>query len=768
MKLQQQTLWVIGGSMFVFLLLLTTIIRPMLLEDALSMDEAALDRDLDRIERAIVNEGNELNRLANDWAQWDDTYHYVNGRYVDFIDSNINEETFDNNHFWRMVIMNNDQDVMLDRSYGYRSEKTFLTEEIFELEPSRTPYMIPGENTFFYVAVKEIYPNNRGSEPGGTLFIFRSLDADHISFIGRELSMALSSSIRKGPFPAQSRTTRVVSEDLLQGVLYIESADRESQLAITVDKTRNYYLSKRDVISKFVIYLIILLSFIALVLYMIFDRLLVSRISAISTQLNRIEETKDFESRVSWKIHNGDEIHRLGTSINGMLSSADQSQREVVSMAQHDQLTGLLNRYGVYEEFKRISSVPDSRAAFIFFDLDGFKRINDSLGHKAGDLLLKKVSKRLKEFVLNEKEIIARMGGDEFLMLAPCADVEALMTRMNEMLRHLKQNYSLGDIQTFITTSVGVALYPQDGETFDEVLQSADIAMYEAKRKGKNQFVFYHALESDLDYRNILTLENDLKFALKNNELYLDYQPVYTGNRNRMTGVEALIRWNHPEKGLISPSVFIPIAENGSFISDIGEWVMEEALRQHVKWREMGLGEIGVAINVSKMQMKNKNRFLDKLDHLLMEYKVEPSILQVEITESDIFFFDGEVIEFAATLKKKGVRVALDDFGVGTSTLFNLKKLPVDIVKIDRSFVQNVPNVHFDTKLLSGIYQVLEDLGFHVITEGVETREQVAYILTNSTSDIQGYYFSRPVKPEYISLLLEQEITVREAATDQR
>ncbi|WP_227396267.1 bifunctional diguanylate cyclase/phosphodiesterase [Jeotgalibacillus aurantiacus] len=768
MKLQQQTLWVIGGSMFVFLLLLTTIIRPMLLEDALSMDEAALDRDLDRIERAIVNEGNELNRLADDWAQWDDTYEYVNGRYFDFVRSNINQQTFENNHFWRMIIINNSNQVMLDRSYGYRSEKNFLGEGVLNLEPSRTPYLIKGENTFFYAAVKEIYPNEGRNASGGKFLVFRPLNADHIAFIGRELSMDLSSFIKVVPSTGQNRMTRVASEDILQGFLYLNSADGESQLAITVEKNRNYYLSKKDVISKFVIYLIILLSVIALVLFLIFDRLLVSRISSISTQLNRIEETKDFESRVSWKIHNGDEIHRLGTSINGMLTSVDQSQREVYSMAQHDQLTGLLNRYGVYEEFKKISSNPGSKAAFIFFDLDGFKRINDSLGHKAGDLLLKKVSKRLKEFVLNEKEIIARMGGDEFLMLAPCGDADALMERTNAMLRHLKQNYSLGDIQTFITTSVGVAIYPQDGETFDEVLQSADIAMYEAKRKGKNQFVFYHALESDLDYRNILTLENDLKFALKNKELYLDYQPVYTGNRNRMTGVEALIRWNHPEKGLISPSVFVPIAENGSFISDIGEWVMEEALRQHVKWREMGLGEIGVAINVSKMQMKNKNRFLDKLDDLLSKFKVDPSILQIEITESDIFFFDGEVIEFAATLQEKGVRVALDDFGVGTSTLFNLKKLPVDVVKIDRSFVQNVPNVHFDTKLLSGIYQVLEDLGFHVITEGVETKEQVAYILSNSDSDIQGYYFSRPVKPEQIALLLEQEITVREAAADQR
>jgi len=298
------------------------------------------------------------------------------------------------------------------------------------------------------------------------------------------------------------------------------------------------------------------------------------------------------------------------------------------------------------------------------------------------------------------------------------------------------------------------------------VLQHADIAMYEAKRKGKNQFVFYGDLEGDIEYKNILNLENDLKYALKQGELYLDYQPVYSPDGLQLIGVEGLLRWNHPTKGLIPPNIFIPIAEYGNFICDIGEWVLEQSIKQVVQWREAGLGSIGVAINVSKQQMKQKDRFIWKMDRWLKEYDLSPSELQIEITESDIFYFDNEVREFAHELIKRGVRVALDDFGVGTSTLFNLKQLPVNVVKIDRSFVRNVPDEPFDSQLLTGIYQVLDDLGFEVITEGVETEEQAQFIRANSHSKMQGYYYSRPIKPSQVELLLQQQITFLETASD--
>ncbi|MBM7579310.1 bifunctional diguanylate cyclase/phosphodiesterase [Jeotgalibacillus terrae] len=767
MKLQKQTLWVIGGSMFLFLILLTTFIRPMLLADALAMDEESMLRDMDRISNAIRLEQELLTSLNQDWAQWDEMYDFVLGENPDFTAANIDENTFMNNRIWRMMAINSDGEVLLDRSYGLKKEAELLTEQFYSLTPSLNNYLIGMNDSFFIVSVQRVLPTSGVGRSAGKLIIARDISSNYVKRLGYDLSLELDAAIINGSIE-QNRVIRTVSEDRLEGQMAVRGSERNVNMLLTIDKPRSYYLSKRDVITKFVMSLVVLMTVIAIVLFIMLDRLMISRVTSLSKQLNQIRSKRDISARVQWKNHNGDEIHALGKSINGMLDSAEQSHREISDMAQHDQLTGMLNRYGIIDEFQRLKDSDDTTIAFLFFDLDGFKRINDSLGHKMGDALLKKVADRLSHFKSSESEVIARMGGDEFLMLMQTSDPDYLEERANEMIRVLKQNYILNDIKTFVTSSVGVANYPEDGTTFDEVLQAADIAMYEAKRKGKNQLVHYHDLAGDLDYKNILMLENDLKFALKNNELYLDYQPVYTGSKNRMIGVEALIRWDHPVKGRIPPNIFIPIAENGSFISDIGEWVLEQSIEQTVKWHKSGHKHIGVAVNVSKMQMKNKERFLRKLDDLLEKYQFSPEQLQIEITESDILFFDGEIVEFAAELRKKNVRVALDDFGVGTSTLFNLRNMPVNVVKIDRSFIKHVPAEEFDSKLLKGLYQVLEGIGMHIITEGVETAEQAAFIRSNSSSDIQGFYFGRPMKPEQIALLLEQEATWRQAASDYR
>ncbi|MGD7044877.1 putative bifunctional diguanylate cyclase/phosphodiesterase [Jeotgalibacillus proteolyticus] len=516
------------------------------------------------------------------------------------------------------------------------------------------------------------------------------------------------------------------------------------------------------------LYLLLGLLVLALVLSYLFNKRVVSRVENLSTQLKSILTSKELSSRLSWSGQYQDDIHQLGSSINKMLDSIEEAQKEVNKLARYDPLTGLLNRCGLQEEFHNHHLNQRRNVSFLFLDLDGFKRINDSLGHQTGDELLKQMTNRMLGMLQHDQELLGRMGGDEFVMIVPDMSKKDLLHRTQEMMRSLKSEYSFEQVKTYITTSVGISRFPEDGDSFDDVFQYADIAMYEAKRKGKNQIVFYEELAQDLDYKHVLDLENDLKFSLDQGELYLDYQPIYSSGDNLLVAVEALLRWNHPNKGLIPPNRFIPIAENGGFICDIGEWVLEQSIRQAAGWREAGLGEIGIAINVSKQQMKQKDRFIMKMDKWLKQYKVAPSELQIEITESDIFYYDNEIREFAQILRNKGVRVALDDFGVGTSSLFNLKQLPVNVVKIDRSFIRCVPQESFDTSLLAGIYRVLDDLGFEVVTEGVESAEQVDFVANSSSSMFQGYYFSRPVSPDQIALLVQQQLTWQEAAAGKR
>ncbi|MDG5472165.1 EAL domain-containing protein [Jeotgalibacillus sp. ET6] len=529
-----------------------------------------------------------------------------------------------------------------------------------------------------------------------------------------------------------------------------------------------YFIMLFLVIHPRPLYMVPGLLVLVLVLSYLFNKLIVSRVENLSKQLKRILTSKELSSRLTWSGHNQDEIHQLGSSINEMLDSIEEAQKEVNQLERCDPLTGLLNRYGLQEEFHNRHLNQLGNISFLFLDLDGFKRINDSLGHQTGDELLKQMTNRMLGMLQHDQELLGRMGGDEFVMIVPDMSKEELVHRTHEMMRSLKSEYSLEQVKTYITTSVGISRFPEDGNSFEEVFQYADIAMYEAKRKGKNQIVFYEELARDLDYKHVLDLENDLKFSLDQGELYLDYQPIYSSGDHLLVGVEALLRWNHPQKGLIPPNRFIPIAENGGFICDIGEWVLEQSIRQAARWRDAGLGEIGIAINVSKQQMKQKDRFIMKMDKWLKQYNVAPSELQIEITESDIFYYDNEIREFAQILRNKGVRVALDDFGVGTSSLFNLKQLPVNVVKIDRSFIRCVPQESFDTTLLAGIYHVLDDLGFEVVTEGVESADQMEFVSNSSSSMIQGYYFSRPVSPHQIALLIQQQLVRQEAAAGKK
>jgi len=732
------------------------------------MDEVSVGRDLDRVESYLNMEKDTLNRLNTDWAHWDDTFQYIAGMNAGYVQSNLTESTFINNELNRMVFLDSDNQIVMDRDYESRVESIVNEEDIFELVENEEAYLIWTTPVFSIVSVRDILPSDGGGESNGKLLMFREINEAMISQVGKELATEVSFDNREASLLSGTRQFTLLDDQLIKGYSFINDDLNNQKLALAVERPRDFYIQEKTVISRLFYLLMGSLVLITVVLSMIFNRLIVSRVAMISKQLKEIQESKDVSSRVTWTIHNNDEIHALGSSVNEMLAAIEDSQHEMVNMAYYDQLTGLLNRYGIYEAFNRVVSIKDREIAFLFFDLDGFKRVNDSLGHQTGDDLLQRVTSRMKKFILSEDELLGRMGGDEFIMLLPFSNQKELRQRIHEILVSLKKDYSLQSVKTFMTTSVGVSVYPADGSSFDEVLQHADITMYEAKRKGKNQFVFYSDLEGDIEYKNILNLENDLKYALKKEELYLDYQPVYSPDGLQMIGVEGLLRWNHPTKGLIPPNVFIPIAEYGNFICDMGEWVLEQSIKQVVQWREEGLGSISIAINVSKQQMKQKDRFIRKMDEWLKEYHLAPSDLQIEITESDIFYYDKEIRDFAHELIERGVRVALDDFGVGTSTLFNLKQLPVNVVKIDRSFVRNVPDEPFDSQLLSGIYRVLDDLGFEVITEGVETEEQAQFVRANSHSKLQGYYYSRPIKPSQVGILLQEQIAFLEAASDGR
>ncbi|MCL4104404.1 UNVERIFIED_CONTAM: hypothetical protein GTU68_047366 [Idotea baltica] len=386
--------------------------------------------------------------------------------------------------------------------------------------------------------------------------------------------------------------------------------------------------------------------------------------------------------------------------------------------------------------------------AICILDLDGFKSINDALGHSFGDLLLKQVSDRLTSQI-RQNDAVARYGGDEFLiLLTNFCDSNAPSMAVSRLLRSISIPYCVQEQELTVTGSVGIALYPQDGDDLDELMRRADSAMYAAKNSGKNKYSYY-CERSNKDPMERITLETDLRKAIERNELELYYQPQVEGETGKLVGLEALLRWNHPVKGLLSPYSFIHIAEETGLIVPIGEWVLQTATNQLDEWVHLFGSELKLGVNVSGVQLR-QDEFFDVARNIISNRRSQLGTVVLELTESAIMTTTQDKVGWLRDLKEMGVRIAVDDFGTGYSSLSYLKKLPLDYLKIDRSFIIDITKNNDDIVIVNMIFKMAQALGLEVVVEGVETDEQCEYVNILGECVIQGYLFGRPVPAKEI------------------
>jgi diguanylate cyclase (GGDEF)-like protein len=379
----------------------------------------------------------------------------------------------------------------------------------------------------------------------------------------------------------------------------------------------------------------------------------------------------------------------------------------------------------------------------LFLDLDRFKKINETLGHDIGDKLLLEVAKRLEKCV-RKSDTVARLGGDEFsVILDDLQDTKFVAVVARKILNTLSKPIFIEDYELYATSSIGISLFPDDSEDVDGLMRCADTAMYRAKEAGKNNYQYYTA---DMNTRafEFLLLESGLRKALDNDELVVFYQPVIDLSTSKLIGMEALLRWQHPEKGMISPGDFIPLAEETGLIEPIGDWVLRAACEQNKQWQDDGYPAVKVSVNMSARQFSKKN-LVENISNILEETGLKPEYLGIEITESVIMQDVKSTISKLQKLHKMGISLAIDDFGTGYSSLSYLKLFPINDLKIDRSFVFNITTDSTDAAIAASVIVLAHSMNLNVVAEGVETKEQLEVLRKQGCDYVQGFLFSRPL-----------------------
>lgn len=811
MKLRNKVLLTITVIWLGFLAIAYLGSETLLSRSYLKLESDRADHDLQRINQALDQISYSLYTFTSDWSRWNDLKKYVEGNNPDFVATNMVLTSFIISSINVLTYWTKDHKLVVGVSVDLDKKKYIpyppgIEKYIYpgskilnrnDVNNDLRGYVLLGDGVYMLASTAITDGNNTPPSIGAAVSL-RHLSPTIMKKIEEITNISVQlytiNQIQKdqhllNAFNSTNQSnnytfSQAISNKELEGFSLIHDTNHAPIAMFRMIQPRSIFLTGQASIHYFLLSMIMLGLIISALLIWLLRILIVNRLEELAAGVSTIGSTTALSTRMKDK--GRDEISSVSVGVNKMLDiiqasheklenrvkertvelqkSNEKLQQEIndrkviekellvhkeylAQLAHYDSLTGLPNRIFFNEMLsKAIQEAGEHKEKFtvMFIDLDRFKNINDALGHLTGDLVLKEVATRFQNIL--QDSVLARLGGDEFIVLTKIHTKELIVKFTQKILDVLNSPLQIKDRELHINASIGIAMYPDDGESLEDLQKTADLAMYKAKQSGGANFQFY-TTDMYVQVNENIKIETGLRKAIKNNEFVLYYQPKLCTRTGALVGVEALIRWNSPEYGLISPSKFITLAEDTGLIMQIGAWVMHEACRINKSWQDQGFAPISIAVNISAKQFRHQD-IPDLVAQALKDSQLEPRYLELEITESAVMHNRDAVAKKLKDISEMGVKIAVDDFGTGYTSMSYLKEFPVSVLKIDQSFVKGIPENQNDVSITIAVIALAHSLGMKVVAEGVETNEQLQWLADYECDIVQGYFLGRPL-PEH-------------------
>lgn len=709
---------------------------------------------LNYIQRDLSN----INSMNIDYAKWNDTYDYLNNRNEKYISDNFEDVTsLQRSEMSFIIITDNSGNIIYKRNIQ-EEIKGLFDEELYKKISLDVSRLLSNESTQnvlgieeyrdipFLISAERITKSDGSGTSRGVLIFVKCYEKDELDAINQSTELKTEivkynkDLIANANYIKKNIKVKINSKKAITSYGVINNIFGKPVFLTKLSLQRNIYSKAEDAIGLYLLILLLILLAFSLGIGLLIDILVVKKINKIKETIENVQSSQDLSSIITLK--GNDEISELGSKFNNMFYRIKKSDEIIYKLAYYDILTGLPNRKKMIENCDALLKQQKGMFALLFMDLDNFKYINDNFGHEAGDLVLEEAAKRLSS-VIGSQSLVSRIAGDEFIII-----IENLQSTSDaalvaeKLVQALDIEFVYHENQIYISASIGISLFPEHGEDIDILIRNADLAMYEVKNSGGHGYAFYNIIMSD-NAINKLELKKSLKNAIENNEFILYYQPIIDLKSEKVIKAESLIRWKKENK-IISPIEFIPAAKKVGEIVAIDNWVLESACKQCKKWHKLGMDNFAVSVNVSYKQLIQLN-FVQNVMDVLDKELLESRYLSIEITEDEAMEDVDIILKILSELRGKGVKISLDDFGTGYSSLSYINKLPIDVIKIDRSLISNLKSNTKNIVIVKAIIAMSHSLNIKVVAEGIETQEEFEMLKKFECDYIQGYLIGKPM-----------------------